>query len=204
MKRIARRLVCLSMAVLMLASCKNEINGHEYVDLGLPSGLKWATCNIGADTPEAFGNYYSWGEIKTKPEYLGYNWKTNNVYMRDVSGNPNYDAATANWGSTWRMPTTAEIEELMTNCTCTEAAQNGVRGLLVTGKNGKSIFLPACGNIAGKSSYNVGTGGYYWSSTPEKNNNGNACFLSFYGGDHFMEFNFRTTGYSVRPVCVVE
>ena len=132
MKSMVKILSCIIVMAMAYASCKNEVNGHEYVDLGLPSGLKWATCNIGADTPEAFGNYYSWGEIETKPEYLGYNWKTNNVYMRDVSGNPNYDAATANWGSTWRMPTTAEMEELMTNCTRVSFSRKPARAVMVT------------------------------------------------------------------------
>ena len=199
MKSMVKILACIIVMAMAFASCKNEINGHEYVDLGLPSGLKWATCNIGADTPEAFGNYYSWGEIKTKPEYLGYNWKTNNVYMRDVSGNPNYDAATANWGSTWRMPTTAEMEELMTNCTCTEAAQNGVRGLLVTGKNGKSIFFPE----AGKGGYGYISGGSYWSSTPEYGVH--AYAFVFYDAVYpdsvcYLSLNYRFAGFPVRPV----
>ena len=180
------------------------INGHEYVDLGLPSGLKWATCNVGATQPSEFGSYFAWGEAHTKSNYVPQTCSTYGEDLDDIAGDPSYDAACAAWGGSWRMPTQADFQELIDCCTWVWTKQKGNNGYKITGKNGKSIFLPACGNIAGKSSYNVGTGGYYWSSTPEKNNNGNACFLSFYGGDHFMEFNFRTTGYSVRPVCVVE
>ncbi len=199
MIRYALKILACIILAMVFASCKNEINGHEYVDLGLPSGLKWATCNIGANTPEAFGGYYAWGEIETKPEYLGYNWKTNNIYMRDVSGNPNYDAAVANWGSTWRMPTTAEIEELITNCTCTKSSQNGVRGLLVTGKNGKSIFFPE----AGKGDYGYISGGSYWSSTPEYG--AHAYAFVFYDATYpdsvcYLSLNYRFEGLPVRPV----
>ena len=200
MKSMVKILACIAMMAMAFASCKNEINGHEYVDLGLPGGLKWATCNIGADTPESFGNYYAWGEIKTKPEYLGYNWKTNNVYMRDVSGNPNYDAATANWGSTWRMPTKAEMEELVNNCTFTWTTQSGVYGMIVTGPNGNSIFLPAAGGYRGSSLYFTDMFGLYFSSTPYEGYRLDAYYLYLERDVSNVSHNCRYEGYTIRPV----
>ena len=117
------------------------------VDLGLPSGLKWATYNVGATTPEDYGNYYAWGETATKSEYTKQNSVTYRRQIYDISGNAQYDAARANWGSTWRMPTKAEIEELLIDCAWTRTTQNGVNGYRVTGPNDNSIFLPATATI---------------------------------------------------------
>ena len=119
------------------------INGHQYVDLGLSSGLKWATCNVGADSPEDYGNYYAWGETETKAEYTEDNSVTYGQQLNDISGNAQYDAAAANWGGSWRMPTRDEIKELMYNCSWTPETQNGVDGFKVTGNNGNYIFIPA-------------------------------------------------------------
>ncbi|MBR3915294.1 MAG: carboxypeptidase regulatory-like domain-containing protein, partial [Bacteroidales bacterium] len=121
------------------------INGHQYVDLGLSSGLKWATCNVGADSPEDYGNYYAWGETETKAEYTEDNSDTFGQQLNDISGNAQYDAATSNWGGSWRMPTRDEIKELMYNCSWTPETQNGVDGFKVTGNNGNYIFIPASG-----------------------------------------------------------
>lgn len=93
------------------------INGHEYVDLGLPSGLKWATCNVGANKPEDYGNYYAWGETGTKSSYGASNSKTYGKQMNDIKGNSQYDAARSNWGGSWRLPTEKELEELVNKCT---------------------------------------------------------------------------------------
>ena len=149
MKRTLRRLALLSVAMLLgFASCEKKLNsiaGHDYVDLGLPSGTKWATCNVGATAPHEYGNYYAWGETTTKSTYSSENSRTHGVSMNDISGNPTYDAARANWGGTWRMPTEAEMEELKDNCTWTWTTQNGVNGCTITGPNGNSLFLPAAG-----------------------------------------------------------
>ena len=117
-------------------------NGGNAIDLGL--SVKWADRNVGADSPEAYGDYYAWGELTTKTEYNEYN---STAYGKDtgvISGNATYDVATANWGDGWRLPTVDEINELMANCTFSWVEQNGVGGLLVEG-NGNSIFLPATG-----------------------------------------------------------
>lgn len=104
---------------------ENKINGHEYVDLGLPSGLKWATCNVGANSPSEYGDYYAWGETTTKTSYTYENSKTYNKKIGDIGGNASYDAARANWGGTWRMPTKEEFDELLNKCTCTWTTQGG-------------------------------------------------------------------------------
>ena len=136
------------------------------VDLGLPSGLKWASCNIGASSPEEYGDYFAWGETNTKDYYYYDNYSLLDISMDDISGNAQYDAATAKWGSTWRMPTKAEQEELLNNCTWSWTTQNEVKGYKVIGPNGNSIFLPAAGYRYQSESGYAGEKGYYWSSTP--------------------------------------
>ena len=177
-----------------------SINGYDWVDLGLPSGLKWATCNVGATTPEGYGNFYAWGETTTKRLYDQSNSVTYNQEISDFSGNVTYDAARANWGSTWRMPTKAEMEELRDNCTWTWTSQNGVNGMRVTGPNGNSIFLPATGYCLGLSRYGVGERGYYWSSTPFESGTSNAYNLDFSSGYRNVYWDNRGYGRPVRPV----
>ena len=177
-----------------------SINGYDWVDLGLPSGLKWATCNVGATSPEDYGNYYAWGETTTKALYDQSNSVTYWQQISDFSGNATYDAARANWGGPWRMPTKAEIEELINNCTWTWTTQIGVNGYRVTGPNGKSIFLPAAGFCDGSSRNSVGTLGYYWSSTPDGSATYYAYGLIFYSGYHNVYRYGRYYGYTVRPV----
>ena len=184
------------------------VNGHEWIDLGLPSGLKWATCNVGADNPEDYGNYYAWGETATKSEYADSNSLTYELSISElqaqgiIDGNsnltPQYDAATANWGGTWRMPTRDEQEELLNNCTWEWTTQNGVNGCKVTGTNGNSIFLPAAGYRSGSSRYFSGSRGNYWSSTPYNSNY--AYDLYIYSSGQNMNYFSRYSGRSVRPV----
>lgn len=144
----------------------NSVNGHEYVDLGLPSGLKWAACNIGAKTPEDYGEYFAWGETNPKDEYTEENSLTYGKYFDDISGDFRYDAARANWGNQWRMPTLDEINELIEHCNWQYVNYNGVCGAKVTGPNGKKIFLPAAGiRCDATTIYDEGDC-YYWSSTP--------------------------------------
>ena len=183
----------------ILQTSKNEVNGHEYVDLGLPSGLKWATCNVGANTPEEYGDYYAWGETETKDEYTEANCTTYVKTMNDIAGNAQYDVARRKWGESWRMPTEAEMEELRDNCTWTWTIQNDVEGYKVTGHNGNHIFLPAAGNRLGSSLDYAGSYGNYWSSTPLGNDYGAYC-LYFDSSDHDMDGYGRYRGRSVRSV----
>ena len=179
-----------------------NIGGYEYVDLGLPSGLKWATHNVGANAPEKYGNYFSWGEISPKNEYN--TSSTMGVQMTDFSGNPQYDAATSNWGDTWRMPTKAEMEELMALCEWTSVQKNGVLGVKVTGPNGNCLFLPAAGHAYGPSIYFIDYGCYCWSSSPyDSSDNKLAYFLSYDIDTGFYEgigHSERYYGLPIRPV----
>ena len=177
-------------------------DGHEYVDLGLPSGLKWATCNIGARAPEASGDYFAWGEIKTKKSFsesgsLTYGKKK---YSIEIAGNSQLDAARANWGGSWRMPTKYECQELIDKCKWEWVAVNRVNGYKVTGPNGNKIFLPATGYRLWSLRYLAGSNGYYWSSAPNGGDGNNAYYLYFDCDDHCMRSNLRYVGRSVRPV----
>ncbi len=174
------------------------LNGYGYVDLGLPSGTKWATCNVGASTPTAYGNYYAWGETTTKETYNSstYTYSGNQTTLPSSA-----DAATANWGSGWRMPTQTEMQELIDNCTVTWTTQNGVNGCLFTGPNGNSIFLPAAGRRRDGSLYDAGSSGYYWSSSLDSSNTYCAWYLYFNSGYCSMYGDYRYFGLSVRAVC---
>jgi len=197
----------------------NSVGGHEYVDLGLPSGLLWATCNVGADSPDDYGDYFAWGETQPKSDY---NWGTyqycmgsNNTltkYCNDASlGHNGYtdnlttlqtgdDAALANWGSGWRMPTYGDWLELLNNTTVTWTMQNGVNGRRFTASNGNSIFLPAAGYRDGISLNSTGAFGLYWSSSLFTSNPVAAYYLGFGSGDCNIYGYDRNLGQSVRPV----
>lgn len=192
-------------------------NGYAYVDLGL--SVKWATCNVGASQPEEYGDYFAWGETEPKEVYdwSTYKWcngspKTHTKYCTDsyfgtvdnkTTLEMSDDAAHANWGGSWRMPTKAERDELLEQCTWTWTTQNGVNGYKVTSKkNGNSIFLPAAGFRTYSSSLqSAGSRGCYWSSMINSLNS-LAYVLDFNsdivssGGD-----SGRSFGNSVRPVC---
>ena len=172
---------------------------YEYVDLGLPSGVKWATHNVGATSPEGKGNYYAWGEIDVKSKYVESNSKTYGVSMSDISGNEKYDAATANWGGKWRMPTRTEMRELIDNCDKKWTTYNGVNGVMFTSKNnGKTLFLPAAGWYK-ESGGGVTSSCYYWGSTP--NNNTTSYVLVRGNGDNMNVGSAnRSIGHVIRPV----
>jgi len=203
---------------------------EKYVDLGLPSGLKWARCNLGASKPSDYGDYFAWGE--TEPNKAVYYWdtykwiqagKSNGRYITkytvaddqtegiwyDAGGNfigdnkttldAADDAATANLGSPWRMPTIGEIQELEDNCTWTKTTQDGVNGYEVKSKkNGNSIFLPAAGCRCGSVLYDAGSWGSWWSSS--LNYSRRAYILNFVPCAHDWFYGYRYYGMSVRPV----
>ena len=183
-------------------------NGYGYVDLGL--SVKWATCNVGATSPEGYGDYFAWGETTTKEKYYSSNCPTYGLSKSelqsqgyiDSEGNltPQYDAATANWGGTWRMPTYAELNELNTQCTWEWINTNDFKGYKVTGPNGNSIFLPAAGYRLGSSLHYAGNDGRYWSSTPYGSYDYYAYRLRFYSSLHFLDYYDRGNAQSVRPI----
>ena len=171
-----------------------EEKEHEYVDLGLPSGTLWATCNVGAYIPEEYGDYFCWGETEQKGVSEAYSFTDNPMELL-----PENDAATVNWGGDWRMPSLAQIEELINeNYTTTEwTTLNGVHGRKITSKsNGNSIFLPAAGNMESSGNY-----GWYWSRSINASSNQNAWILLF-DSDQIRKYSIqRGSSVRVRPVC---
>lgn len=173
---------------------------YTMVDLGLPSGTLWADRNVGADSPEAYGDYFAWGETTTKSTYNydSYKWGQG-FYNTQTVFDLEDDAAYVNMGNDWRMPTYDELNELNTNCTWTWTTQNGNKGYKVTGPNGNSIFLPAAGYSG---LYYVGSCGIYWSaSLYESSPDGGARNLAFDSSGHDMDGSSCWYGHSVRAVA---
>ncbi|MBQ8257892.1 MAG: TIR domain-containing protein [Bacteroidaceae bacterium] len=185
------------------------------VDLGL--SVKWASCNVGATAPEEYGDYYAWGETEEKSNYFWSTYKyCNGSYdsMTKYCTSSGYgtvdnkttlepcdDVASVKWGGTWRMPTRAEQQELISKCTWTWTTLNGVKGYRVTGPNGNSIFLPAAGYRNGTGVNYRGSGGLYWSSSLGSSSSNDACNLGFISGFYDRNYDSRCGGRSVRPVC---
>ncbi len=177
--------------------CPDGKHPHA-IDLGL--GVKWSCCNVGANLPEEYGDYFAWGETKPKSEYTEENSVTWKKSLGDICGNAQYDAARANWGGSWRMPTISDLVELQNQCSLKWTIQNGVNGRLVTGPNGNSIFLPAAGRRYGTSLYLVGEYGNYWSSSPYGSVTQRAYSLLFDSSYFGWSLDSRLNGLSVRPV----
>ena len=178
---------------------QSNISGHGYVDLGL--SVKWATMNVGASSPEDYGSYFAWGETSVKSSYTGDNCSTYGKSIGDIGGT-SLDAARANWGGSWRLPTIEEFQELLDNCNWTWTTLNGKAGYeVVSKKNGNSIFLPAAGARYETSLYDAGSFGYYRNSTPFSGDTDDACILYFCSSRHDLGlFYSRYFGYTVRPV----
>ena len=217
----------LAQIIQKLEELKGSIGGGgttpstmEYVDLGLPSGLKWAKCNLGASNPSAYGDYYAWGETAPKTDYTWatYKWmqagksdwqyitkytiaddQTEGIWY-DSSGtfigdnkivlDAADDAATTKLGSPWRMPTFDEFMELKDNCTWTWTTQDGVNGYQMEGPNGNTIFLPAAGYRKGSDLKSAGSWAFYWSSS-----------LSYYfpNSIYAFDYNFASSVYVPYP-----
>lgn len=229
-------------ASLLMAGCEKEENGDstgggnnngggnnggggsttnaEWVDLGLPSGLLWASCNVGATAPEDYGDYFAWGETTTKTNYSLNTYRYGTVdaegYLATLTKyntSTNYgtvdtlttlqsgdDAATANMGDGVRTPTLDEWSELLDNTTAEWTALNGVSGIKFTASNGKSIFLPAAGWYSSSVLLNAGDNGFYWSSSLDEDKPYRAHSFDFYSGDQYMYYVNRIHGISVRAV----
>lgn len=201
------------------ALCPDGNHPHA-IDLGLPSGTKWSCCNLEARSPEDIGTYYSWGEPYKKDNYWMFsyshykyadnteNWPdyinepTSYVDIgTDISGTK-YDAAHVNWGGTWCMPNTDQITELKNNCTYVQQERNGVKGLLMTGKNGNQIFLPPTGYLHNLPSNGYDfSKGYYWSSNSMSGANSNSYAIHFGANTFSYGNNMRYSGMPIRAVC---
>ena len=193
------------------------------VDLGLPSGTKWATCNIGASLPEEFGDYFAWGEVEVKLWYSSapYAWYTlagetghyTKYYLRRNSGTgfvdglneleEQDDVANVRWGKQWRIPSSADLDELIMLCTWKWTKLNKVKGYTVIGPNGNSIFLPAAGMRMEYDLKYDNNGGYYYTRSLCKDsyNVNNADYLYFDRFDKARRNITRFCGYTIRPVC---
>lgn len=175
------------------------VNGYEFIDLGLPSGVKWATCNVGAESPNDYGNYYAWGEIKTKSNYSSGS-VTYGKKIGDISGRTRYDAAASSMGAPWRMPTKNDFDELKECCVWEWASMGGKKGFKVTGPNDEYIFLPAAGYKRGSSLGSANQYGYYWCSEPHGEYGDNAYDLYFNSNSVKLHWNNRNYGLTIRPV----
>ena len=210
----------------------DDIVEHPCVDLGLPSGTLWATCNIGAESPEEYGDYFAWGEIKPKSEYSENTYKyydtTYEVYTKYCTNmqigtidnktelESEDDAATVNWGIDWQMPSIEQLKELIndeyTTQSCTKL--KGVDGLMIISRiNGNRIFLPVPGYYNGTEHLFSGSNGYYLSrslNTSENRDAKNLLVFKSYGAlledgsNNYDIIHFRSYGQSVRPVRVKE
>ena len=180
-------------------------NHPHMIDLGLPSGTKWACCNVGASKPESYGSYYAWGETVTKSTYneTTYKYYQNGEYVNlgsDIAGT-SYDVAHVIWRGSWVMPSKVQQDELRNNCTYEWTIMNGVKGGKFTSKkNGRSIFLPAAGYRWDDDLYHAGSSDYVWSSAQNPLRSFDAFSLYFNSGSVYCGNYFRYYGYSVRPV----
>lgn len=214
--KATRIYILLALLMIIAVGCTKDkaegdgtIHGHIYVDLGLPSGTLWAACNVGADSPEEYGDYFAWGETKPKRVYSldTYKYKDSIPYsdLGEEDLRASDDAASANWAGGWHTPTYSDWHELCHETTIEELTMNGVKGICFKGTNGKSLFLPYAGAIIENELYEDGISGGYWAST------------SISGGfyqwlqricDNFdieMEtIGYVYYGYSIRPVHSVE
>ena len=221
--------IMLTIAIVCTTGCKknNEpnngtYNGHDYIDLGLPSGTLWATCNVGADNPEDYGDYFAWGETQSKTIY---NWSAYIYCNGDYNQLTKYcsqsdfgfdgftddlktlqtsdDAATVNWGEGWRTPTYNEWVELLKYCSHTWMTRNAMKGCLFTARNGNSIFLPAASSRMDDEFRVIGDDGSYWSSSLNKSYpdgaKGFKFIISFDDCDLYDDLS-RSSGRSVRAV----
>ena len=201
-----------------------QLNGHEWVNLGLPSGTLWATCNIGATNPEDYGDYFAWGETTPKETYnwdsyrYCYNYNGTFYFTKycysPYMGYPEHftdslatleasdDAATVNWGTGWRTPTWLDFEELIYNCTIKYWTQNWIKGIMVTSNsNGNTIFLPFAGLYNGDQQINETAYGEYMSSSVIENSTERFSGLETRNSHWEIVRCRRCYGFSVRPIC---
>ena len=181
---------------------EETVDPYASVDLGL--SVLWAEYNVDATKAEDYGGYYAWGETEQKETYTEGNYTFcdadgNYSLPGDISGT-DYDVAHVKWGGDWRMPTSAECQELVNNCTWVRNSLNGINGYTVTGPNGNSIFLPAAGYKVNSSTPSYeGDNGSYWTSNPNVQSDGDAYYIVM-GSRYRVDYSWAFAGQSVRPV----
>ena len=221
MKYLFITLIMSSVAFMAnVQSCPDQNHPHA-IDLGLPSGTKWACCNVGATTPNGYGDYYAWGETEKKESFDWFTYifcdgtmETCQDIGMDIAGTQ-YDVAHVQWGGSWVMPSKDQIQELLDNCSYTWTTKNGVEGGLFIGPSGGTIFLPAAdtrwnhynnvlnSNYDGlnRDSDELPKGGYYWASTQNPSNSDYASYLLFsYDNAYYDSYIHRCGGLTIRPV----
>lgn len=232
------KLSIIIFSVFLLCSCGNKTseengvitvptynidslaNGHEFVDLGICNGLKWATMNVGATKPEEKGQHFAWGEvdINGKSAWNDVNYRysrtAGKMYTKYITRTkfadhkytlePSDDAAQVNWGGAWRMPTAAEFDSLLVLCTWKQDTINGIAGFTVTGQRpgfeNSRIFLPFTGARDQSSILNETSTGYYWSSSTLYGAPTSSKGIAISSEYHTQTFYFRYYGQAVRPV----
>ena len=222
-------MLSIAILILVMLSCEKdkvydddspELNvNHDYVDLGL--SVKWATTNIGAQKAEDYGNYFAWGETKSKTTYDWTTYKFCNGAAKTITKYNAYseygivdslyalelddDVAHIRWGGNWRMPTFQECKELIDSCTCTWTDINGVNGYMFSsnrkGYEDCSIFLPASGHIYGTNTFNVGAWAYYPSSSLSGPDMSSTIHFKEDRESPNIFVGYRYCGFPVRPVC---
>lgn len=223
MERLFITLIMIFTAFMANAQSCPDANHPHAIDLGLPSGTKWACCNVGTTTPEVYGSYYAWGETEEKDIY---DWTTyihcdgsmetcHNIGS-DIAGTE-YDVAHVKWGGSWVMPSQDQLQELVSKCQYTSTLENGVSGHQFIGPSGCTIFFPEsdfwrkglldnatlnCNNVGLNSETDVlPSAGYYWASTLRASNSSHASSLLFSNGYAYWDtYNYRSFGLTVRPV----
>lgn len=221
---VAFMLLLSTTSLVVYAQENNGPVSHDYIDLELPSGTLWATCNIGANSPEEYGDHFAWGETTPKDNYSWstYHWIANKRLTKYCTnknlGQDDYlieleledDAATVLWGKEWKTPIHIQYLELMdaSNCIWDLATVNGVNGYkVISTRNGKSIFLPASGFYNEEELSNQGSAGYYWTSVlgqpqdeQQKDESFYAAFLAFQPGRFALFQSPRSVGKAIRAV----
>ena len=213
--KVNRLDIPLIVNIILRGGCPDDHHPHM-IDLGLPSGTKWACCNVGAKSPEAAGRYYAWGHCYENNPYL-YNWDMYQYGDYNDKGDDKdysdmvdigsdiaatvYDAAQRAWGAPWRMPSLEQCRELIENTSSAWIVQDGVSGRRFTGRNGCTIFLPAAGDRFYFDLMFDGTSGIYWTSTLVEDYPCAAYYFGFSSGNVYNDYYYRYSGRSVRPVC---
>ena len=213
MKKTLSLVLFYSIRLIAFAQCPDNNHPHM-IDLGLPSGTKWACCNVGASSPEGYGRYYAWGETFESGKH---SWATytlckgtyeTSFNLGDIAGTE-YDVARTQWGVPWMMPTNDQYTELVNNCSFQWVVRNGIKGAQFRGRNGRTIFFPAAGHHCDGVLAGTGLYGDYRTSSQSAARYYDAYYICFYNGkiiwfpSRNIIDNNRSHGRSVRPVAIV-